>query len=49
MVTMVLLNVAWMQARPWVTPFPSFLVGRAPVGRLAGVAIYTLHSMGNHQ
>src|SRR3972149_10903266 len=39
MVTMVLLTLPWMQAPPWVTPFPSFLLGRAPAGRLAGVAI----------
>jgi hypothetical protein len=39
MVTMVLLNVAWMQAMPWVTPRPSFLLGRAEAGRFVGVAI----------
>src|SRR5512143_87080 len=41
MVTMVLLNVAWMQAMPCVTPLPSFLLGRAGVGRFAGVAIHS--------
>jgi hypothetical protein len=39
MVMMVLLNVAWIQAIPDVTPLPSFLLGRVVAGRLAGVAI----------
>src|SRR5512137_1810049 len=46
-VTMVLLKVAWMQAIPCVTPFPSFLLGRAEVGRFVGVAIQSSGSVGH--
>src|SRR5512137_1018489 len=47
MVTMVLLKVAWMQAIPCVTPFPSFLLGRVEAGRFVGVAIRSSGSAGN--